>query len=137
MENITRRSIAFVPEELIEFEGVIKKRGYKNRSEAIRDLMRNFVIEEKTKIGEDNQFATLSMVYDHHESDCQHKLTHIQHHFPGIIISSMHVHISEELCLEVLVLKGKGSKIKDMADRIISLKGVKHGKLVVSGLVGD
>jgi CopG family nickel-responsive transcriptional regulator len=76
--------------------------------------------------------ATITFVYDHHVRDLTRKLTHIQHDFQGHIMAGMHVHLDHDHCLEVLVVKGKGSQIKQVADALVSVKGVKHGKLTMT-----
>ena len=130
MEKIIRKGIAFDKKQLKDFDIVIKKKGYRNRSEAIRDLIRNSLVEGSTTNPEEKMMATLSIVYDHHEHDVQHNLTHIQHHHPSLIRSSLHIHMSENDCLEVLILEGKVKDIKKLSDNIISSKGVSNGKLV-------
>jgi CopG family transcriptional regulator, nickel-responsive regulator len=134
MEKIIRKGIAFIPKELKEFDKVARKKGYKNRSEAIRDLIRNNLIEERQNFPNEIMIATLTIVYNHHEHDVLHELTHIQHNNPDLIRSSVHTHIDENNCLEVLVLKGKANQIKQFSDSILSTKGVKHGKLVLTGV---
>ena len=132
MDKIIRKGIAFEPDQLKAFDKLMRKKGYNNRSEAIRDLIRTALIEGKEQDSESNMMGTLTIVYDHHESDAQHKLTHIQHHAPNIIRSTLHIHIDEKNCLEVIVLEGKAKHIKKLADNIIATKGVKHGKLVMT-----
>jgi CopG family transcriptional regulator, nickel-responsive regulator len=134
MDKIERKGIAFEPEELKEFDKIIKKKGYKNRSEAIRCIIRKELVEDKSENPEKNMAATLTIVYSHHEHNVQHELTHIQHYHPNLIRSSLHVHMDEHNCLEVLVLEGKVKNIKKLADAIITAKGVKHGKLVLSAI---
>ena len=133
MENIIRKGIAFNQKQLKDFDKLIEKKGYKNRSEAIRDLLRGFLIVEKEKDPKKVMMGTLTIVYNHHEHDVQHNLTHIQHHHPGLIRSSLHVHMSLDNCMEVLIIEGKVRLIKKLADEIIAAKGVKHGKLVLTG----
>jgi CopG family transcriptional regulator, nickel-responsive regulator len=134
MEKITRKGIAFEKEQLKLFDTVIRKKGYKNRSEAIRDLIRKELIEEQQKNSESRMMATLTMVYGHHEHDVQHNLTHIQHHHPKLIRSTFHVHMDDENCMEVLILEGKVKDIKDLSNLMLAEKGVKHGKLVMTGI---
>lgn len=134
MGRIIRKGIAFNNIELKEFDKLIKKKSYKNRSEAIRDLIRKEFIDEKKDNPEERMMASLTIVYGHHEHDVQHNLTHIQHHHPNIIRSTLHVHMDEDNCMEVLILEGKVKNIKSLSDEIIALKGVKHGKLVLTGV---
>lgn len=132
MESIIRKSIAFNKEELNKFDAQIKRKSYKNRSEAIRDLIRKELIEESEHNPENLMMATLTIIYNHHEHDIQHRLTHIQHHHLDIIRSSLHVHVDKNNCLEVLILDGKVKDIKKFSDEIMANKGVKHGKLVMT-----
>jgi CopG family transcriptional regulator, nickel-responsive regulator len=132
MEKITRKGIAFDKEQLSKYDALIKSRGYKNRSEAIRGLLRKELSEEKAKNPEEIMMATLTLVYSHHEHNVQHNLTHIQHHYANMIRSTLHIHISDENCMEVLVLEGKVKEIQKLSDNILAEKGVKHGKLVLT-----
>jgi CopG family transcriptional regulator, nickel-responsive regulator len=134
MEKIKRRGIAFDRLQLKEFDLLIKKKGYKNRSEAIRDLIREKLIEKEQDDPECDMIATLTMVYNHHEHNVQHELTHIEHHSSDIIRSGLHVHLNGNNCLEVLILKGKVKEIKILSDKILSTKGVRHGKLVLTAV---
>jgi CopG family transcriptional regulator, nickel-responsive regulator len=132
MEKIIRKGIAFDATQLKEFDKLIKRKHYTNRSEAIRDLIRKEFIEEKQCNPEEKMMASLTIVYGHHEHDVQHNLTHIQHHHPEIIRSTLHIHMDNDNCMEVLILEGKVKNIKSLSDEIISQKGVKHGKLVMT-----
>lgn len=134
MDKIIRKGIAFEPQQLKEFDKLIKKKGYKNRSEALRDMIRKELIEDQTLDSEKNMVATLTFVYNHHEHHLQHELTHVQHDHPKLIRSSLHIHMDEDSCLEVLILEGKVKDIKRLSDKIISAKGVKHGKLVMTSI---
>jgi len=116
-----------------KFEEFIKAKGYVNRSEAFRDLIRRALIEEDLK--EDSfAFGTITLVYDHHQRELVEKITEIEHGYLKNIISTMHIHIDHSHCLETIAVKGKVKEIKELADRLISLKGVKHGKLVFTGI---
>lgn len=123
-----------VPEELLEkFDRIIEEKGYVNRSEAIRDLMRDFIIRNEWEIGDTEVAGTITMLYNHDEADVVKELLDLQHEYLEEIVSSIHVHMDEHNCLEVVIVKGKASRIKEIADRLLSLKGVKHGKLVMTG----
>ncbi|WP_297065704.1 nickel-responsive transcriptional regulator NikR [Thermococcus sp.] len=123
-----------VPEELLEkFDRIIERKGYVNRSEAIRDLMRDFIIRHEWETGDSEVAGTITMLYNHDEADVVKELLDLQHEYLEEIISSIHVHMDEHNCLEVVLVKGKASRIKEIADRLLSLKGVKHGKLVMTG----
>ena len=132
MEKIVRKGIAFEPEQLEQFDSLIEKKGYKNRSEAIRDLIRKEIIEKQQENPNAIMMATLTMIYGHHEHNVQRNLTHIQHHHSELIRSTLHVHIDDKNCMEVLVLNGKVKEIKRLSDAMLTEKGVKHGKLVLT-----
>ena len=122
-----------VPEELLErFDRIIEEKGYVNRSEAIRDMMRDFIVRHEWEEGDREVAGTITMLYNHDEADVVKELLDLQHDYVAEIVSSLHVHMDEHNCLEVVIVKGKASRIKEIADRLLSLKGVKHGKLVMT-----
>jgi CopG family nickel-responsive transcriptional regulator len=123
-----------VPEELLErFDRIIEEKGYVNRSEAIRDMMRDFIVRHEWEAGDKEVAGTITMLYNHDEADVVKELLDLQHDYLEEIVSSIHVHMDEHNCLDVVIVKWKASKIKEIADRLLSLKGVKHGKLVMTG----
>lgn len=132
MENITRFGVSIEPELLKKFDKLIKKKGYTNRSEAIRDIIRKNLITEKTQDPQAKAIGTLTMIYDHHVGNLANRLLDIQHEHTKEILSTTHIHIDHHNCLEVLVLKGKTGNIQKLADNIKSLKGIKHGELVIT-----
>ena len=117
---------------LERFDRVVEGKGYINRSEAIRDLIRDALVEQSWEAGEEETVGTLTLVYDHHVRDLSDRLTDIQHDHHDRIISTLHVHLDHHNCLEVLVVRGKAGQIKAIADSMIGVKGVKHGKLVMT-----
>ena len=117
---------------LDKFDGLIVKKGYRNRSEALRDLVRNLLVEEYWTQGGKETVGTVTIVYSHHVRELSEILTEIQHHYHSEIISCLHVHLDAHNCLEVLAVKGKAGRIKSISDKIIATKGVKHGKLVMT-----
>ena len=128
---LSRVGISLEKELLDQFDEIIEEKGYVNRSEAIRDLIRETLVNkewEKATSGDD-RVAVVTLVYDHHKHELGHKLTHLQHHAHEVVVSSMHIHMDKRNCLEVLILKGKGADILDLGNRLISTKGVKMGKL--------
>jgi len=131
-EKIKRFGVSIEPDLLKKFDKVIKKEGYANRSEAIRDLIRKNLITEKNKNPDEGAIGTLTMVYDHHAGSLTDKLLDLQHDHTKEILVSTHVHMDHNNCLEVLVLKGKTGSIQKLADNIKSLKGIKHGELVIT-----
>lgn len=117
-------------QELIEkFDDYLSKRVYHNRSEAIRDLIRELLAKEKVEIKNENVFGVISYIYDHHQREIEDKITHQQHLFYQSIISSLHIHIDDRNCLEVIIVKNRAKKVKEIADNLFSLKGVKNGQL--------
>ena len=132
MEKIIRFGVSIEPELLKKFDKNIKKKGYTNRSEAIRDMIRKNLISEEKKDPNAEAIGTLTMIYDHHIGDLTDKLLNLQHDHTTEIQVTTHIHIDHKNCLEVLVLKGKTSKIQKLADKIKSLKGIKHGELVIT-----
>jgi len=131
-KKITRFGVSIEPELLIKFDKIIKKEGYTNRSEAIRDLIRKNLIIEQNKNPNIETIGTLTMIYDHHTGSLTNKLLEIQHDHHNEILTTTHIHIDHHNCLEVLVLKGKTGNIQKLADNIKALKGIKHGELVTT-----
>ena len=132
MEKITRFGVSIEPDLLKKFDKIIKKKGYTNRSEAIRDIIRKDLITEKNKDPNLESIGTLTMIYDHHTGNLTNKLLDLQHDHTQEILSTTHIHIDHHNCLEVLVLKGKTGNIQKLADNIKSLKGIKNGELVIT-----
>lgn len=131
-EKITRFGVSMEPELLKKFDKILKKEGYSNRSEKIRDLIRKTLISEKTSDPNAEAIGTLTMIYDHHTGNLTNKLLDVQHDHHSEILSTTHIHIDHHNCLEVLVLKGKATNIQKLADNIKALKGIKHGELVIT-----
>jgi len=117
---------------LYQFDELIKKKNYNNRSEAIRDLIRDFIVENQWEAEDVETFGTITYVFNHEVREISDKLTDMQHKHYQNIISTMHVHLDKHNCLEVMVVKGTSKEITKIADEIISTKGVKHGKLVMT-----
>jgi len=132
MGQLSRTGVSLEEELLKEFDNLIAKRGYKNRSEALRDLIREALLSEAVDSNKP-VVGTLTLIYDHHLPNVSQKLTEAQHHAHGMIIAATHVHLDEAYCLEVIIMKGRSKEIREMADRMLSMRGVKHGKLVLTG----
>jgi CopG family nickel-responsive transcriptional regulator len=132
MAETVRFGISIDERLLKKFDALIDEKGYINRSEAIRDLIRNALVEEEWARENQEMVGTVSLVYDHHTRDLSDKLTEHQHSHHKEIISALHVHLDDHHCLEVVVIKGKARKIKKLAEELIGTKGVKHGKLMTS-----
>jgi CopG family transcriptional regulator, nickel-responsive regulator len=136
MANLVRTGVSLEEDLLLKFDQAIAKKGYANRSEAIRDLIRDhLVVEEidKNKV----VVGTLTVVYDHHRPNLTEKLVEAQHGAGGKVMAATHVHLDHHNCLEVIIMKGRGGELRELADRILSLRGVKHGELVVTSTGKD
>ena len=130
MPEIQRFGVSISTTLLNRFDRVLEKKGYQNRSEALRDLVRDYLVAEEAQKERGQVLGTVTLVYDHHVTNLADKLTEMQHKQHEAIVSSLHVHLSKTWCMEVIVLKGAFRKVKEIADHLISLKGVQHGKLV-------
>jgi CopG family nickel-responsive transcriptional regulator len=117
---------------LEQFDRLIEAKGYTNRSEAIRDLIRDSLVAEDWQRGKGAAVGTITLVYDHHQREMADRLTDLQHHFHENIISVLHVHLDVYNCLEVLVVRGEKKAVQTIANRLSSTKGVKHCKLVTT-----
>ncbi|MCK5219973.1 MAG: nickel-responsive transcriptional regulator NikR [Candidatus Aminicenantes bacterium] len=137
MSKLIRFGVSLSSDLLKQFDKLIDRKGYKNRSEAIRDLIREDLISEEWKEGGRETVGVFSLVYDHHRNDLSQVINNIQHDNLDIIRSSTHVHIDHKNCLEVIILKGKSSEIKKLTDRLTSTKGIKHGKLIMTSTGSD
>jgi CopG family nickel-responsive transcriptional regulator len=130
--SITRFGISLENTLLERFDGLINKKGYPSRSEAIRDLIRDSLVTEEWETYRTETVGTITLVYSHDTRELTDNLTDIQHDYHQAIVSAMHIHLDDHNCLEVIVVKGKAKDIKAIADRLIGTKGVKHGKLTVT-----
>jgi len=132
MEKVVRFGVSLEPELLKKFDKLIRKKGYGSRSEAIRDLIRDETVKQILENENEPVVGTLTIVYDHDASNVTNKLLDVQHRHHKNISSTMHLHLDEHNCLEVLVVSGKVKDVQSIADSITSIKGVKHGKLTVT-----
>jgi CopG family nickel-responsive transcriptional regulator len=131
MGELARIGVAIDEELLQRFDELNGRRGYTNRSEALRDLIRDALIQEAVA-GDSEVVGTLTLVYDHHVRMLQERLTEMQHEHHEEIISTLHVHLDHHHCLEVLVLRGKSGAVQGIADRLVATKGVQHGRLTLT-----
>jgi len=111
---------------------LIAGRGYTNRSEAFRDMIREELVEQSWESPESQVVGTVTLVYDHHARLLGEKLTGIQHEYHRSVLSTLHVHLDHDLCLEVIVIRGRAGAVRSLADALISTKGVKHGRLTLT-----
>ena len=127
MGKLTRFGVSLDEELLEPFDALCAVKGYSNRSEAIRDLIRKALVAEEWQQADGQGAGTLTLVYDHHKNDLARRLTQMQHDEHDIIIATLHVHLDHHNCLEVLILKGEAARVRALADKLLSCKGVKHG----------
>ena len=131
--ELVRFSVAMPEELLMRFDALVARRGVaKNRSEMVRDLVREALIQDETDIIGTEVMGTLTIVFDHHASDLQDTLHNIQHANFDLIVATTHVHLDERSCLETIILRGETFQIRAIADRILGTKGVKNGGLVLT-----
>ena len=132
MSDLVRFGVSIDGQLMKKYDSLISRKGYKNRSEAIRDLIRDRLVDEEWEGGDEDTVGTITIVYNHHTRELEHALTDMQHKSFHQIISALHVHLDAHNCLEVLVVKGKSGEIRKIADRLIGTRGVKHGKLTMT-----
>ena len=131
MADLIRFGISIEKDLSDKFDRFIREKKYTNRSEAIRDLIRDIFVKESWRQNK-NVSGAITMVYNHHKRDLLDKIIDIQHDFSRFIISSQHVHLSHHGCLEVVVVKGASGEIQKLADRLKCIKGVKHVSLAMT-----
>jgi CopG family nickel-responsive transcriptional regulator len=132
MPELKRIGVALNDDLLDQFDELMGRRGYTNRSEAFRDLIRAELVNEAAQSRNARVVGTLTLVYDHHVRLLTDKLNSVQHDHHDLIISTMHTHLDHDNCLEVIVLRGKAVEVQTLADTLLAVKGVKHGRLVVA-----
>ena len=132
MSDLRRFGVAIEGELLDQFDELMERRGYSNRSEAFRDLARAELVKESAQKPNATVVGTVTIVYDHHVRLLSEKLTELQHQHHKCVVSALHVHLDHDNCLEVIVVKGKAKNVQHIADGLISTKGVKHGHLTLT-----
>jgi CopG family nickel-responsive transcriptional regulator len=132
MGILSRIGIALDSDLLKRFDRSIELRGYTNRSEAFRDLIRDRLVTEQTAAPDATVVGTVTLIYDHHASGITEKLTEMQHAHHELVVSTSHAHLDHDSCLEVLIVHGQSAKVEQFADLLIGLKGVQHGRLVMT-----
>jgi len=134
MEKLARFGIS-IPEELLKaFDEYIERKHYANRSEAIRDLIRQKLVEEEWRESKEEVVGVITYLYDHHKRELTDKLIEIQHDYYDKIITTQHIHVDHNRCLEAILVRGKANEIKDLADKIQAQKGVLHLNLALTTL---
>lgn len=132
MGELSRIGIALDSDLLDRFDRFIARQGYTNRSEAFRDLIRDRLVSERTATPQATVVGTVTLIYDHHAHGVTEKLTELQHANHDLVVSTSHAHLDHDSCLEVLIVHGQSARIEQFADRLIGLKGVHHGRLVMT-----
>ena len=136
-DKLARFGVSLSRSLLKELDGMIRKKGYRNRSKALSDMIRDHLVEHQQESGDSEVAGTVTLVYDHHRPNVQDTLTDFQHKHLDKIISTLHVHLDHHDCLEVLVVRGKASAVKSVAEHLIAVRGVKHGKLMLTSTGKD
>ncbi|MBI5395853.1 MAG: nickel-responsive transcriptional regulator NikR [Verrucomicrobia bacterium] len=136
-QGVTRFSVSLSKQLLESLDAMVHEKGYTNRSLAIADMIRDHLVQHHQQRGNQEIAGTITLLYDHHKRHLQALLTDIQHDHEDVIISTVHVHLDHDNCMEVLLVRGKAAAIKSIADQLIAAKGVKHGKLTVTGTGKD
>ncbi len=133
MSEIVRFGVSIEQELLENYDRLITERGYATRSEALRDLIRDSLIQRKIESDLNTTvLGSLTLVYDHHASNLLQEMAHVQHDFHEVVLSVMHIHVSHVDCMEILAVRGIVSEIVGLADKLLSLKGIKNGKLFLT-----
>jgi CopG family nickel-responsive transcriptional regulator len=131
MAELIRTGISLEQDLLAEFDKLIARKGYENRSEAFRDMIRDELLADVVNTNKP-VVGTLTLVYDHHVPNLSQKLTEMQHHAGTMVLATTHVHLDHHYCLEVIIMKGRSKEIQAMANRILATRGVELGKLVLT-----
>lgn len=129
--KIKRFGVSLEEPLMKDLDAIVRKQKFPNRSQAIRHLIRSNMVEDACGDDKDVSGAVV-LIFDHHRKELTNKSLNIQHDYTDIILAAQHVHLDHHNCLEIIALRGKASRLKKLSDKLISLKGVKHGKLVIS-----
>jgi len=132
MGRLVRFGVSMDNRLLAALDGIVARRRYANRSEAIRDMVRTEQVRESWEKEKGPVVGTLTLVYDHHVREVNERLLNLQHDHEHMVHSTMHVHLSHRMCLEVIVLRGKAREVQTLADRLLAARGVKHGRLTAT-----
>lgn len=134
MSDLIRFGVSAESELIESFDELSRQRGYANRSEALRDLMRDALVQARVDSGpaQGEVLGSLTLVYDHHARELNAQMADLQHEHHDLVVSVLHVHVSHDDCLEVIALRGQVARVRQLADSLLSLKGVKHGRLFIT-----
>jgi CopG family nickel-responsive transcriptional regulator len=136
-ELAARFTVSLPPRLLQQLDAMVRAKGFDNRSQAVAEMIRDRLVDHFQESGDKEIAGTITLVYDHHKPHLQEELTDFQHDHHQAIISTLHVHLDHHNCLEVLVLRGQAATVKKMAERLLAVKGLKHGKLTVTSTGKD
>jgi CopG family transcriptional regulator, nickel-responsive regulator len=132
MSQLVRYGISMEEDLAVQFDELVRRRNYGNRSEAVRDLVRQELIRQDWQTQSGQAVGTITLVYDHHVRQIESRMVGMQHEHHEMVVSMMHVHLTPRYCLEVIVLRGAADEIRSLADRLIAARGVLHGELVAT-----
>ncbi len=135
MAKLLRFGVSLPDDLIVAFDRITKSKGYKTRSEAIGDLMRDYLVEDEWSHGDGQVVGTVTIVYNHEKHGLSDTLNSLQHSHHDAIVCTTHIHMDEHNCLEVIVVRGTAEQVTTISDRLISTTGVKHGKLVCTSAV--
>lgn len=130
MSDLVRMSLSIEQSLFSRLEEMVEKSGYSNRSEFVRDMIRDTLVKREWQ-GNETALGTISLIYDHHQRELSAKLTHIQHHHAAQVLATTHVHLDNHLCAEMIMVKGKAKNITGLADDLRQQKGVLHAGLSI------
>ena len=131
LSNLIRFGVSIEKKLLEKYDNLIKK-SYNNRSEAIRDLIRDKIIENKKKNSNEEVVGSLTLLYDHHQRELTQKMLKIQHKYSSLFTTNLHLHLNKRFCLEVIIVQGIAKELQEVTDKLIGLKGVLHGELTIT-----
>ena len=133
---VERIGISLEKKLLKQFDRLIRSKGYTNRSEAVRDLIREKLVAEEWAVPTGETVAAVFLVYNHETMELSQRMTHLEHSQFHSIVSTMHVHMDHDNCLEIIILRGPGREIQRLGEQLISMRGVKHGRFI-PGTTGE
>ena len=129
--GVVRFGVSLDKEIMYALDDYVSANNFPNRSQAIRNLIEKYAVEQKWQC--DNEVAgAIVIVYDHHKRNIDNEINKVQHNYHHLILSTQHLHLNHETCLETIAVKGKANELTQLADKIITLKGIHHGKLVMT-----
>jgi CopG family transcriptional regulator, nickel-responsive regulator len=136
-DRADRFSVSLPRQLIADFDRMLAAKGYDNRSQAIADILRDWLVEQRRENPEQEIAGAITLVYDHHKRNLQDHLTDVQHDHHHLILATMHVHLDHHNCLEIIAVRGAAGEIQTVADALIGAKGIKHGKLMITSTGRD